>query len=197
MELAKKLVINTKFKSLRLVGGVELLGTPSGEFLCVIVVVDYRTMEPVESAMHTAKLVMKYIPGFMGFSHGPIILDTFLKLNQKPELLMIKGHGIAHPRRLGIASQLGLQLGIPTIGVATKLLCGNIANDKLMVEGELRGTELRTREFSRPIYVSPGSFISVPKALEVVKHCIRPPHKLPEPLFLAHKLANKQKRLQI
>jgi deoxyribonuclease V len=193
-ELAEKVVINTKFRKIRLIAGSELLGTPNGEFICSVVVLDYDTMKLVDSAIHVGPLGMKYIPEFMGFSQGPLILNAYLKLKEKPDLLMVKGNGIAHPRRIGLASQLGLQIGIPTIGVTTKLLCGKLHEHKIIVDGETRGVEIPTREFSNPIFVSPGHLISINKAAEIVKHCIIPPHKLPEPIFIAHKMANKYKK---
>jgi len=119
-----------------------------------------------------------------------------VKLNQKPDLIMIKGHGIAHPLRIGMASQLGLQLNIPTIGIASKPICGRIANGKLIVDGEQRGAEVITRKFSNPVIVSPGHQTSMSQAIELVKHSIQQPHKLPEPIFVAHKLALKFKSSQ-
>ncbi len=194
-ELSTRAVINTKFKKYQLVAGAEILGKPNGEFICSIVVLDIKTMKVIDSTTYTAPLAMKYVPGFMAFSQGPLIVNAYLKLKEKPDILIIKGHGIAHPRRIGIATQLGLQLGVPTIGVATKLLCGKVVKNNIIIEGETRGEEIVPREFAKPIYVSPGHLISIKKAIEVTKKCICTPHKMPEPLFVAHKVANKKKKL--
>jgi len=127
----------------------------------------------------------------------PTITKLLEKVEEKPDLVFIKGHGITHPR-LGLASHFSLVTGIPAIGVAENLLIGEVRNkgnggagEDIVVNGKVKGKVLQTREGSKPIYISPGNLISVESALELTKKFIRQPHKLPEPLHLAHKFAKK------
>ncbi|MBW2987977.1 hypothetical protein DRJ48_00935 [Candidatus Woesearchaeota archaeon] len=194
LKLAERVVVNNKIKKLKLVAGCDVLGMDTDKLVCCVTVLDYKSLKLVEHAITVEPVRMKYTPGFMGFSHGPIIVNTYLKLKQKPDVLLVKGHGIAHPRRIGLASQLGLQLNMPTIGIASKLLCGKVRDGKVVIQGEVRGVEMVTREFSKPVYVSPGHMVSLNKSVEIVQHCIKPPHKMPEPIFMAHKLAKRFKK---
>ena len=114
-------------------------------------------------------------------------------LEQKPEVLIVKGNGILHPRRIGMASHVGILLDIATIGIAKKMMAGEIRERTIYVEKEARGYELITREHSKPLYISPGNKISLKKSLEVIKNCLRYPNKLPMPLHLAHKYGNQIK----
>ena len=194
LELAKHIVINNKLTKVKLVAGCDVIGTADDTLICCIALVDYKTLKLVDSVVTTAKAPIKYIPGFLGFREGPIIVNTFISLKQKPDVLLVKGHGIAHPRKMGIASQLGLQLDTPTIGVATKLLTGKTKDGKIVIEGKVRGAEVHTKEYAKPIYVSPGHLVSLAKSIEIVKNTTKQPHKLPEPIFIAHKLAKKFKK---
>ena len=103
---------------------------------------------------------------------------------------MVDGHGIAHPLRAGLASYIGVELAKPCIGVAKSLLVGEIEDDKIMIGAEVRGMLVRTKEHAKPVFVSPGHLITVERAVEIVKKCIVPPHKLPEPLHAAHRFAD-------
>ena len=106
-------------------------------------------------------------------------------------MLLVDGHGIAHPRKIGLASHVGLLLDIPTIGIAKCLLCGKIEEDKIVLGEKNIGFKFIGKEQASPLFVSPGHKVSMKTSLEVVKNCMRMPHKLPEPLHLAHKNANK------
>ena len=144
----------------------------------------------LEEKYASSTKTIPYIPGFLCFREGPAILEAFNKLENKPDLIMIKGHGIIH-QRLGLASYVGIILGLPVIGIANKLLYGEIKNNKIYIDGKLKGYELKTKEHGNPIYISAGNKITVTKSLELVKQFIKSPHKLPEPLFLAQKYIKK------
>ena len=96
-----------------------------------------------------------------------------------------------YPRRIGMASHLGILLDTATIGVTKKLMLGELRGNTIYVEKEARGYELVTREHARPVYVSPGHNVSLKTSLEVIKNCLRKLHKLPEPLHLAHRYGKK------
>ena len=105
--------------------------------------------------------------------------------------MIFDGNGILHPRKFGMASHMGVLLDITSIGIAKKLMIGDVKGNRVYVDKELRGEIIATREHSKPIYVSPGNKISLKTSVEIVKNCIKTPHKLPEPLHLAHRYANE------
>lgn len=158
-------------------------------------------LETVEQVVHREPTRMPYIPGLLSFREVPAALAAFEKLTVRPELVMVDGQGIAHPRRLGVASHLGLWLNLPTIGVAKSRLCGRHGEPGLArgdwtpltdgPEDEVIGAVLRSRVGVKPIFVSPGHRVSLSTALEWVTACLRRT-KLPEPTRLADRLASRR-----
>ncbi len=192
--LAKKVIINNKLGRIRYVGGCDVVNKGLNDLICSIVILEFPSLRIVEKRIKIQKAPFAYMANYDGFRHGPIIVETYSELKQKPDVLFIRGHGISHPRRIGIASQMGLQLNVPTIGIAQKVACGKVQENKVIFKGEVIGVLVKTKEFAKPILVSPGHMISLSKALELTKETIRQPHKLPEPLFMAHKLAVREKK---
>jgi deoxyribonuclease V len=156
---------------------------------CAGVVIDVRTMSVVEQKYVIAKPGIQYIPGLLAFRAGPAVLQAYYSLEYEPDVLIVNGHGIAHPLRAGLASYVGVELGRPCIGVAKSLLVGKNRNNEIIIDGEVRGLLVRTKEHARPLVVSPGHLVSASTAAEIVKKLMIYPHKLPEPLHLAHRLA--------
>ncbi len=161
-----------------------------------VVVLTYPALEIAEVQVVTDRIEFPYVPGLLSFREAPLILKAFEKLKTAPDLLLVDGQGIAHPRRCGIASHLGLFLGIPTIGCAKSRLCGeheipgakagNFA--ELKDNGEVIGAVVRTRDNVKPLYVSIGHMIDLPTAIKCVVACCRG-YRLPEPTRLAHQAA--------
>ncbi len=191
LKLSRKTVLKD-FGEISIIGGADCAFLEK-KIIAGVVVCD-MDMKIIERQHSIIDLKMPYIPGFLFYREGPAIADAFAKLDQKPDVLMIDGNGILHPLRIGIATQLGILLDQATIGISKNLLTGKIEDGKVMVGNEVRGFEIRTREYSRPIYVSPGHKISMETSIEIVRKTIRPPHKLPEPLHLAHRYANSVKK---
>ena len=189
-KLAKKVVLKDEFSELKLIGGCDQTFIGNKVISCVVVL-DYDTLEVVESAHAVVKAVMPYVAGFLGYREGPAIVEAFNKLKKKPDVLLCDFNGILHPRLFGAASHVGLMLNVPTVGVAKSLSFGSIMGEKIVVGTKQVGTKVVTREYSRPIYVSPGHKISLKSAVEIVKKCLNYPHKLPEPIHYAHKYAKK------
>lgn len=159
--------------------------------VCAAVVLDFKTMAVIESKHLLAKTEMPYIPGLLAFREGNPIMQAYYDLEHDPDVLMVDGHGIAHPMRAGLACYVGVEAAKPCIGVAKKLLIGEVVDDNVMIGNEIRAKLVKTKEHAKPVIVSPGHLISVETAAEIVKKCIVYPHKLPEPLHQAHRLADK------
>ncbi len=159
--------------------------------VCSVVVLDYKTFEVVEKKFLVTKTPMNYVPGFLAFREGPPICQVYYDLECEPDVLIVDGHGIAHPLKAGLATFVGVELGKPTVGVAKTLLVGEEKDGLIMLEGEVVGKAVKTKEHANPLFVSPGNMVSIETAAEIVKHCAIPPHKLPEPLHQAHRFASK------
>ncbi|MBS3102324.1 endonuclease V [Candidatus Woesearchaeota archaeon] len=192
VKLAKKVIISDAFDKIETIAGVDqaFIGE---DVISGIAVCSYKELMSIEKKYAVARAKIPYIPGFLFYREGPAIIEAFSKLENKPDILIVDGNGILHPRRFGMASHIGILLDTATIGVAKSLIGGEVKEGTIYMEKEARGYELRAREHSKPIYVSPGHKISLKTSMEIVKKCIKFPHKLPEPLHLAHRHANKAK----
>ena len=201
-DLRQRLILAWDNRPVHTIGGVDVsIKTESAR--AAIVVLRYPELKPVEAAVADAPLVFPYIPGLLSFREGPAVLLAWSKLQDKPDLLMFDGQGIAHPRGMGIASQMGLWLERPTIGVAKSRLYGQHKEvgpervdraNLLDKNGNLLGTVLRTRERTNPLYVSPGHLMDVEHATQFVLECCIG-YRLPEPTRWAHKVAGGEKLL--
>jgi deoxyribonuclease V len=130
--------------------------------------------------MARRKLRFPYVPGLLSFREGPVLLAAFARLRVSPNVILIDGHGVAHPRRFGIACHLGLLLDCPTIGCAKSILVGEAVEPgaqagsvaPLVDKGETVGMALRTRGQVRPIYVTIGHRVSLGSAVRIVAQCV-------------------------
>ena len=190
LKLAKKVTLKDSFDNSELIAGVDCAYNQY-DAIAAIVVCDYKTMEVKEKVFAIVKAKVPYVKGFLAYREGPSISEAYAKLENKPDLMIFDGNGILHPRRIGLASHMGVLLDIASIGIAKQLLVGEIKGKKVYVEKEARAELIVTKEHSKPIYISPGHKISLKTSVEIVKHCINFPHKLPEPLHLAHRYANE------
>jgi len=137
------------------------------------------------------KLRFPYLREFRSYREIPTMIEAISKLNEIPSIIFIKGEGINHTR-LGIASHLSLSIGIPVIGISDSIFEGNeISKEGILKDSKKVGRILQSKEKSNPIYISPGNKISILSAYELSKNFIKHPHKLPEPLHLAHKYAKE------
>ena len=121
-------------------------------------------------------------------------MDAYSKIETEFDLLMVEGNGILHPRRVGIASHIGIHINKPTIGVAKSQLCGRVDGNSIYMGKEAVGKIIQPHEHTKKLFVSPGHLISLQKAYEITKSMIVAPYKLPFPLAMAHKHAAKIKR---
>jgi deoxyribonuclease V len=161
-----------------------------------VVVLSYPDFELVEVATVTDRLEFPYVPGLLTFREAPLILAACAKLTVTPDLVIVDGQGFAHPRRIGIASHLGLCLDIPTIGCAKSRLLGSYAEPDdaagsfsfLFDNTEVIGAALRTRTSVKPVFVSIGHKVNLSEAIRWILACCRG-YRVPEPTRLAHQVA--------
>ncbi|ACY83028.1 deoxyribonuclease V [Edwardsiella piscicida] len=164
-----------------------------------LAVLCYPELTLVEYQVARIETQMPYIPGFLSFREYPALLQSWGQLRHRPQLVMVDGHGIAHPRRLGIASHFGLLVDVPTIGVAKRRLCGQFApldetpgsTVALMDGGEQLGWVLRSKARCNPLFISGGHRVSTDSALAWVQRCLRG-YRLPEPTRWADAIASRR-----
>jgi deoxyribonuclease V len=193
IRLSKKLKISDNFLgNVKTVAGCDIVYTPE-KIISVISVCDAKTLKLKEQKYSVSEIKFPYIPGFLSYREAMPLIETYHKLETKPDILLIEGNGILHPRKFGVASHVGILLDKPTIGVTKKLLCGKVIGDTVYIQKEAVGKIFGTKDKAKPIYVSPGHCISLKGAVEKVKETLAM-HKLPEPMHIAHKYAAKLKR---
>jgi len=134
------------------------------------------------------------MPGYLAYREMPAIVEVMNMLEIDPDVVMINGPGIAHPRRIGIASHSGIILNQPTIGITQKLPFGNVEKGRIIMDNNIVGFGVKTKEYANAIYVSPGHLVSLGTCLNVVKDTIKFPHKMPEPMHLANKYLRKARK---
>jgi len=196
-QIAKKIIVDDKFtRPISTIAGFDLSFLDDTAFVTGIAL-DYKGMNVIEMKFIRSELTFPYIPTFLTFREGPPIIKLYKKLRIKPDLIMINGQGIAHPIFCGIASHIGVLLDVPSIGVAQNKLCGEFKEPKkvgersvIMFKNKKVGYAFKSQKDCKPIYISPGHKVSLETSLEIVKSTIKN-HKLPEPIFISHSLANK------
>jgi deoxyribonuclease V len=198
--IAKKIILKDTFKTPEILAGVDLSYKESN---CIVayVALKSKTLEVLEKRAITHKVVFPYIPTFLAYREGPPILALIEQLDKFPDILMINGHGIAHPLFCGCASHIGFLTSIPTIGIAQKFLHGMTSEIPVSVgsycyatySGRRVAAVFLSKKGCKPIIISAGHFITLGGCLKIVKQSLKG-YKFPEPLRLAHKFAQDEQR---
>ena len=203
LELRHRVIVEDRYGPIRRVAGVDLgfVRQPDGPTLgrAVVVVVGLPDLETLEAIEVLRPVEMPYIPGLLSFRESPVALAAFERLEHLPDLVMVDGHGRAHPRRFGIACHLGVLLDLPAIGVAKSVLVGRAevpadqagATAPLIDDDEVVGMAVRTRLHTKPVYVSVGHRVTLASAVKLVLACVRQ-HRLPEPTRRADLIASRR-----
>ena len=185
--------------SISLIAGADIsYDRGDDRFYAAVVVLRFPELDIVETAEHTATVRFPYIPGLLSFREGPVLLEAFAKLRNRPDAVIFDGQGIAHPRGLGLASHMGLFLDLPTVGSAKTRLFGVHGEvpaapgsyASLMDGDNVIGFALRTKRNVNPVYVSPGHLMSLKTTRSVVLTCCTG-YRVPEPVRQAHLLVNR------
>ena len=198
VELAQMVDRRPKLGSITTVAGVDISGVNAeGRARAAVVVLSYPELDVVEERVVEEKVAFPYVPGLLSFREAPLIVTVCSHLQTDPDLVLVDGQGLAHPRRFGLGCHLGLIWEKPTIGCAKSKLCGEhepVASERgsyseMTHNGDVVGAAVRTRTGVKPVYVSIGHMIDLPTAISYVLQCCRG-LRLPEPTRLAHLLAS-------
>lgn len=195
-ELASHVVAEDRYEPLTMVAGVDV-GLLGAVARAAVVVLSFPGLDILEKVRVERPVEFPYVPGLLSFREAPVILDALARLSHTPELLIFDGQGYAHPRRMGIATHLGIVLDHPTIGCAKSRLCGTHnepgpergSHTWLYDKDEVIGAVVRTRTRVKPLFVSIGHRVRLKSAIDIVLRCGRGV-RLPEPTRWAHRVAS-------
>lgn len=202
-ELKNKVIPTNGFKDINTVAGADLaILKDQNKLVCGIIVYSYPDLIEIERTWEVVDENFPYIPGLLAFREGPAIMKTYNKLKEKPDVLILDGQGIAHPRGFGIACYVGVLLDIPTMGIGKKKLYGTYREPEDIAgsyeslfskNGEQIGVVLRTKVRTKPVFISIGHRIDLSTALSVANNCSRA-YRVPEPTRLADKYVAELKK---
>ncbi len=179
--LRERVILQDKFTPIRFVAGADLAFDPETDLAFAgVIVYRFPELAEVERRCARRKLRFPYVPGLLSFREGPVLEAAFARLHIEPDLILIDGHGRAHPRLFGIASHIGVLFDKPTIGCAKSLLVGEHdepgaksgSTQPLYFKGERVGEVLRTRDNVKPIFVTTGHRVSLDSAVLLVRQCL-------------------------
>lgn len=205
-ELASRVVLQPLPSACNLIAACDVSNEIGGDTLfAAIVVLDRRDFSVVEEVTVQDKVSFPYVPGLLSFRELPLLVQGFAQLKVKPDLVICDGQGIAHPRRLGIASHLGLWLQIPTIGSAKNILCGKYeepdaikgSKSPIVHHKQIIGYAVRSRDKVKPIFISPGHLADLESSVDMVMS-LTDKYRIPVPIRHVHNLSNavrKESRL--
>ncbi len=198
-ELKKKIVLKKGFSEIKRIAGADIsFSKKSNRAYAGVIVFSFPELEILEEQHAIGSSIFPYIPGLLTFREGPLLSEAFKKIKTEPDVIIFDGQGIAHPKRLGLATHMGILLDKPTIGCAKSKLIGTYQEPEkekgsysfLKDEGEVIGAVLRTEKNTSCIFVSPGHKIDLESSIEIVLGCLRG-RKIPEPTRQAHLLVNR------
>jgi deoxyribonuclease V len=190
-------------------GGIATIAgadvAPDGEYLCACIgLFSFPRLSLLGDSYARLRAPMPYVPGFLSYRELPVLVRAYKKLGIKPDIMLVDGQGIAHPRGLGLAAHLGVVLGVPAIGCAKSPLHGTYSlpgakrgSHRVIRSGRQSiGFVLRTRDNVKPLFVSPGHLVDIHDSLRIVLSVARG-YRLPEPIRYAHKMAGKFARQEL
>jgi deoxyribonuclease V len=190
--IAKTIILEDRFDKIELVGSVDVAFDKHYAY-GAFVVLSFPELKLVERATSKVRITLPYVPGFLSFREEPAVIAAYNQLKSKPDIILFDGQGIAHPRKAGLASALGITLDKPAIGCAKTRLIGEYTDPEklkgsaspLFYNNEIIGFVLRTKDDTKPIFVSPGHKVTLESAKKIALDCCIK-YRIPEPLRYAH-----------
>lgn len=198
-ELRDDIIIQPRNFRVNIIAGADIsFNKFSSTVYAGIILIRFPELIPIGYSLVKKEVLFPYVPGYLAFREVPALMPAWEQLPLKPDLLVVDGHGIAHPRRLGIAAHFGVLAKTPAVGCAKKVLCGKYeepssekgSNTPLIFKNEIVGAALRTKNAVKPVFVSPGYGIDVPGTVEIISQCVGR-YRIPEPTRLAHNIVNR------
>jgi deoxyribonuclease V len=198
-KLRTTISLTNSARNVRSIAGADVSYSKRGdEGIGAVVVLKYPGLEPIDEAFAKGKVSFPYIPGLLSFREAPLLIEVFQRLQRPPDVALYDGQGIAHPRSLGLASHMGLLLGLPSIGCAKQKLVGDFgavgpqpaSTTPLKLGGKIIGAVIRTKRGVKPVFVSPGHRIDLETSIQLVLKTCRG-FRLPEPLRRAHLMVKR------
>lgn len=201
-ELRQQLNLSPLQKEVTTIGGADIsFNKYSTTVYAGIVVLQFPSLQVIETKAIVDTTEFPYIPGLLAFREVPALSKAWEALTIEPDVLVLDGHGIAHPRRMGIATHFGLVMQTPTIGCAKSVLTGKYTEPPnepgsftdLVHKDEVIAKVLRTKRNTKPVFISPGNLISMEQSLNIILQCVRK-YRIPEPTRFAHNFVNEERR---
>ena len=198
-ELRAKLDITEKELHVTTIGGADIsLNLYSTTIYAGIIVLSFPQLRPIVYSLVKAEINFPYVPGFVAFREVPALITVWEQMETKLGLLIVDGHGIAHPRRMGIAAHFGTLTGQPSMGCAKNILFGKFeepgleygSSSQIYDKQETIGYAFRSKAKTAPVFISPGHGLGMQNSLQVIKQCTGK-YRIPEPTRLAHELVNR------
>jgi deoxyribonuclease V len=198
-ELRAEVNIAERKLDIHTVAGADIsLNLYSSTIYAGIILLSFPQLQPVAYSLVKAETHFPYIPGYLAFREVPALVRVWEQMEIKPDILIVDGHGIAHPRRMGIAAHFGTVTQQPSIGCAKKILFGKYeepgleygASTPIIDKQEQIGYAFRSKGKTAPVFISPGNLIGMENSLQVIRQCTGK-YRIPEPTRLAHELVNK------
>lgn len=204
-ELRNKVDTRDRELNIQLVAGADIsLNLYSTTIYAGIIVLSFPQLIPVAYSLVKTETHFPYVPGYLAFREVPALVKVWEQMDIKPEVLVVDGHGIAHPRRIGIASHFGTVTGQVSMGCAKNILCGHYkepgmeqhAFSPILHKEETIGYAYRSKAKTAPVYVSPGHLMGLDNCLQVIRQCTGK-YRIPEPTRLAHELVNRFRKGEV
>jgi len=197
-ELRHKVILETGNINISTIAGGDISHNPAtGKLFAGVVVLKYPELTLLSCSLVVSETKFPYVPHYLGFREVPALLQAWEQIPEKPDLVVLDGQGLTHPRRLGIAAHFGVLTNQATIGCAKRMLFGTykplglsrLSTSPIMDGEEILGYTLRTKEHVKPVYISPGHRVSVKDSIAIMKTCVGK-YRIPEPTRIAHDKVN-------
>lgn len=191
--IARKVKIQKLLREPRSIVGLDVSYRGETGFAAAVLI-NYKTLEIEEVEVAEGRVVFPYIPGYLAFREAPLMLKALMRLKGEKDLLVVNGHGIAHPRRCGIASYLGVIMGTPSIGIAKRLLAGSIVEKSgkrlIVIDGIVAGVVLRLGRSD--LYITIGHMVDIEDLEEMARRTTVSGRSLPEPIYWADRISREK-----
>lgn len=204
-ELAKRIILKNDFGKIKRIAGVDSsYNLTKKRTYAGVIIYSFPELEVLESSYAARTIEFPYIPGLLTFREGPAVMAAFKKIKKSPDIAIFDGQGIAHPRRMGLATHIGILLGLASIGCAKSHLVGTYSEPPnksggyswLKYRGKTVGAAVRTRKGVKPVFISAGFKVDLTTSIELILNC-RKGYRLPEPTREAHIFIGKVKRYHL